>query len=92
MAPDVAETQYGENPDFYDSFFVPKNARWSYLQDRLNDPAEPYGSTLDKMQKMQGNKRLEAQVSRLGRKGLAPVIPALEGGGIGAGPLADGAG
>jgi type I restriction enzyme M protein len=48
MAQDEAETHYGENPDFYDGFFVPERARWSYLQFRLNDASEPYGSVLDK--------------------------------------------
>src|SRR5437660_4290703 len=37
MARDEAENQYGENPDYYDSFFVPTHARWSYLQEMLND-------------------------------------------------------
>ena len=48
MVKEAAETQYGENPDFYESFFVPERARWSYLQEKLNDAAEPYGSVLDK--------------------------------------------
>jgi type I restriction enzyme M protein len=43
-----AEVSYGENRDYYDSFFVPKRARWSYLQSKLNDATEPYGSVLDK--------------------------------------------
>src|SRR2546422_5085343 len=43
-----AEAQYGENSDYYDSFFVPERARWTYLQSRLGDAAEPYGSVLDK--------------------------------------------
>jgi type I restriction enzyme M protein len=43
-----AEASYGENPDFYDSFFVPERARWSYLQSKLSDAAEPYGGVLDK--------------------------------------------
>jgi type I restriction enzyme M protein len=42
-----AETNYGENPDFYDSFFVPATARWSYLQDKLNDGTVSFGSVLD---------------------------------------------
>lgn len=37
-----------ENPDFYNTFFVPEIARWSYLQSRLADAGEPYGSVLDK--------------------------------------------
>ena len=45
---DEAIARYGENPDFYDDFFVPERARWSYLQSRLNDASEPYGSVLDK--------------------------------------------
>src|SRR5439155_17244199 len=48
MAKEKAESAYGENPDFYDSFFVPERARWSYLQQRLNDAREPYGQVLDK--------------------------------------------
>ena len=39
MARDEAEERYGENADYYKTFFVPKNARWSYLQDKLNDAA-----------------------------------------------------
>lgn len=45
---EVAETQYGENADFYDGFFVPERARWTYLQSRINDASEPFGSVLDK--------------------------------------------
>src|SRR5262249_5627350 len=37
-----------ENPDYYDGFFVPERARWAYLQDKLNDATETYGSVLDK--------------------------------------------
>ena len=48
MIQEVAETQYGENADFYDGFFVPERARWTYLQTRLNDASEPFGSVLDK--------------------------------------------
>ena len=48
MIKEVAETQYGENPDYYDGFFVPERARWAYLQAKLNDATEPYGSVLDK--------------------------------------------
>jgi type I restriction enzyme M protein len=47
MAKEKAEG-YGEDPDYYDGFFVPERARWSYLQDKLGDAAEPYGSVLDK--------------------------------------------
>ena len=42
-----AETNYGENPDYYDTFFVPERARWKYLQDKLNDATVVYGSVLD---------------------------------------------
>jgi type I restriction enzyme M protein len=28
VAMDEAETYYGENPDYYDEFFVPDTARW----------------------------------------------------------------
>ncbi len=48
MVKEKAETEYGENPDFYDEFFVPERARWNYLQDKLSDAKEPYGSVLDK--------------------------------------------
>src|SRR5438309_5282797 len=48
MIKEVAETQYGENADYYDEFFVPEKARWSYLQEHLNDAGTAYGSTLDK--------------------------------------------
>ncbi len=48
MVKEKAETEYGENPDFYDEFFVPERARWAYLQDKLSDATEPYGSVLDK--------------------------------------------
>lgn len=43
-----AEADYGENPDYYDSFFAPQRARWPYLQSKLNDATEPYGGVLDK--------------------------------------------
>ena len=48
MARADAEQQYGENPDYYDSFFVPERARWSYLLPMLNDGEVTYGSELDK--------------------------------------------
>ena len=48
MIQEVAETQYGENADFYDGFFVPERARWTYLQTRLNDASEPFANILDK--------------------------------------------
>jgi type I restriction enzyme M protein len=48
MVQDVAQAQYGENPDFYEVFFVPERARWTFLQSRLNDASEAYGSLLDK--------------------------------------------
>ena len=46
----VKETlaQYVTNPDFYDYFFVPEHAQWSYLVERLNDRSVIYGSLLDK--------------------------------------------
>ena len=47
MAKEKAEG-YGEDPDYYDGFFVPERARWAYLQDKLGDAKEPYGSVLDK--------------------------------------------
>ncbi len=42
-----AEANYGENPDYYDEFFVPPVARWPHIQDRLNDASVPFGSVLD---------------------------------------------
>lgn len=48
MVREEAESRYGENSDFYEDFFVPGRARWNYLQSRLNDASEPYGSVLDK--------------------------------------------
>lgn len=47
MALNDAKTKYGENPDYYDGFFVPERARWNYLQDKLNDGTAVYGSVLD---------------------------------------------
>jgi type I restriction enzyme M protein len=47
MAKEKAEG-YGEDPDYYDGFFVPERARWVYFQDKLGDTKEPYGSVLDK--------------------------------------------
>ena len=32
MVVSEAEATYGENPDYYDEFFVPERARWNYLQ------------------------------------------------------------
>jgi type I restriction enzyme M protein len=43
MVKEKTETEYGENPYFYDGFFVPERARWVYLQDKLGDAREPYG-------------------------------------------------
>jgi type I restriction enzyme M protein len=48
MVREEAETQYGENPDYYDTFFVPERARWPHLQQKLNDATEPFGHVLDK--------------------------------------------
>src|SRR3990172_949148 len=48
MMMEAAEAQYGENPDYYDSFFVPDRARWAYLQNKLGDVSEPYGGVVDK--------------------------------------------
>jgi type I restriction-modification system DNA methylase subunit len=47
MELEEAQAQYGENPDYYDGFFVPERARWKYLQDKLNDATVSYGSVLD---------------------------------------------
>ena len=46
MSEAQAESEYGENPDYYDSFFVPECARWPYLQGKINDATESYGSVL----------------------------------------------
>lgn len=32
MIQEEVESQYGENPDYYATFFVPERARWSHLQ------------------------------------------------------------
>lgn len=48
MLRDAAEEGYGENPDFFDGFFVPQRARWSYLESKLNDADVQYGAVLDK--------------------------------------------
>src|SRR5262245_58004576 len=48
MSREKAEKQYGESPDFYDSFFVPERARWAHLESKLGDAREPYGKVLDK--------------------------------------------
>src|SRR5680860_10889 len=45
---DEAEETYGENPDYYDTFFVPERARGGFLQSKLGDAIEPFGSRLDK--------------------------------------------
>lgn len=43
-----AKSQYGENPNYYDGFFVPPIARWSHLQSKLNDAGVVFGAVLDK--------------------------------------------
>src|SRR5438132_5021480 len=43
-----AEARYAIKRDYYDKFFVPERARWSYLQEHLNDAGVAYGSVLDK--------------------------------------------
>ena len=48
MAREAVEKKYGENPDYYDGFFVPEHSRWAYLQEHLNDSKITYGSLLDK--------------------------------------------
>jgi len=47
MAQEEAEEEYGEDPDFYDGFFVPQRARWSYLQSKLQDATVQFGHVLD---------------------------------------------
>lgn len=49
MSVKEAESKYGENPDYYDGFFVPERARWSYLKAKLNDASETFGGVLDKV-------------------------------------------
>ncbi len=48
MVKEQAETEYGENADYYDGFFIPERSRWRYLQRCLSDASGPYGSILDK--------------------------------------------
>jgi type I restriction enzyme M protein len=43
-----AKQKYGENPDYYDGFFVPARARWHYLEDNLNAANLVYADVLDK--------------------------------------------
>ena len=45
---DQVEETYGEDPDYYDGFFVPPRSRWAFLNQKLNDAGEPFGSVLDK--------------------------------------------
>jgi type I restriction enzyme M protein len=40
--------QRQEDPDYYDTFFVPERARWAFLQSKLADATEQYGNVLDK--------------------------------------------
>jgi len=47
MAREAVEQKYGENPDYYDGFFVPEHSRWAFLQEHLNDAKITYGSLLD---------------------------------------------
>jgi type I restriction enzyme M protein len=47
VAMEDAEAGYGENPDYYDEFFVPERARWPFLQAKLNDATVTFGSVLD---------------------------------------------
>src|SRR2546425_12678716 len=48
MIKEVAETQCGENADFYDGFFVPERARWTSLPARINDASAPSRTWLAK--------------------------------------------
>lgn len=48
MNEERAASEYGDNPDFYDTFYVPERARWTYLETRLNDASESFGNVLDK--------------------------------------------
>ena len=47
MDKDEAIARFAENKNFYLDIFVPKNARWSYLLEQLNDAAVVYGSVLN---------------------------------------------
>ncbi|HVO25080.1 MAG TPA: class I SAM-dependent DNA methyltransferase [Candidatus Margulisiibacteriota bacterium] len=46
MAHEEAERRYGNNPDFFDTFFVPPAARWAHIIEHLNAPN--IGELLDK--------------------------------------------
>ena len=48
MIQEEAIESYGENPDYYDEFFVPPYARWANLQAKISSAAEPFGAVLDK--------------------------------------------
>ena len=48
MSEDEAAERFGENPDYYDEFFVPAQSRWPYIIERLNDADVAMGSVLDK--------------------------------------------
>src|SRR6058998_2911320 len=48
MVREEAEAKYADNPDFYDTFYVPERARWVQLQNKLADASEPFGGVLDK--------------------------------------------
>jgi type I restriction-modification system DNA methylase subunit len=48
MKPELAAKKFGDNPDYYDDFYVPEPARWPYLQEHLNDADVAYGSVMDK--------------------------------------------
>ncbi len=48
MSRGKVEEKYGEDPNYYDTFFVPERARWAYLESKLGDAREPYGKVLEK--------------------------------------------
>lgn len=48
MSEQEAAERFGENPDYYDEFFVPAQSRWPYIIERLNDADVAMGSVLDK--------------------------------------------
>jgi len=48
MSEEEAAERFGENPDYYDEFFVPEESRWPHIESRLNDAGVAFGSVLDK--------------------------------------------
>ena len=90
MVKDEAETEYGENADYYDGFFVPERSRWRYLQSRLSDASNSHSHSsivpLERVRRIIGrafsfysaffllNRKL-ASALRNSRVRLPPVTP-----------------